>query len=74
MVHSGGRWLPCHEDTQEALHACVVELSEASRHRPCEGAILETDSPALVKPSDDNSLGERFGYDLMRDHQPGPRR
>lgn len=38
------------------------------------GAILETDSPALVKPSDDNSLGERFGYDLMRDHQPEPRR
>lgn len=38
------------------------------------GAILETDSPALVKLSDDNSLGERFEYNLMRDHQPGPRR
>lgn len=73
MVHSGGRWLPCHEDTQEALHACVVELNEAPSSA-MRGAILETDSPALVKPSDDNSLGERFGYDLMRDHQPEPRR
>ena len=29
--------------------------TEPSSHQPCECAILEADSPAPVKPSDDNS-------------------
>lgn len=67
VTHSGGSPLPCHEHAHLALWLgpCGEELElPASSH---EQAILETDPPAPVKPSDERRPSQHLGCNLMKD-------